>query len=55
MKGEFDPNNTVEVYEYMRRKKMGLKNIKKADGGEVHKAAGGDISADDLIIEERPL
>jgi hypothetical protein len=24
-------------------------------GNAVHKAAGGEISADDLIIEERPL
>ena len=29
--------------------------IGKKKGGAVHKAAGGDITGDDLIIEERPL
>jgi hypothetical protein len=43
-KGEFDPNNIKEVYDYMRRQKLKLKF-----------AEGGEVSGDDLIIEERPL
>jgi hypothetical protein len=69
--GEFDPNNITEVYDFMRRKKLGLE---LAAGGAVHfsdnpdvmalemnkgaavrKAAGGEITADDLILEERKL
>jgi hypothetical protein len=30
--------------------KLGLK-----EGGAVHKAEGGEVSGDDLILEERPL
>ena len=95
MKGEFDPNDIKQVYDYMRRKKL---QLKMADGGEVHGlssqdllflqsqddlaklppqaqreyitnmggqelrqrmapkyAVGGDITADDLILEERKL
>jgi hypothetical protein len=51
-KGEFDPNNIQEVYDYMRRKKL---QLKLSGGGAVTMAEGGDISADDLILEERPL
>jgi hypothetical protein len=43
-KGEFDPNNIKEVYDYMRRQKLKLKF-----------AEGGEVSGDDLILEERPL
>jgi hypothetical protein len=43
-KGEFDPNNIKEVYDYMRRQKLKLKF-----------AEGGAVTGDDLIIEERPL
>lgn len=32
-----------------------LQKIGKKKGGAVHKAEGGDITGDDLIIEERPL
>ncbi len=120
--GEFDPNNITEVYDFMRRKKLGLElaaggavhfsdnpdvmalemnkgaAVRKAGGGEVHglstadllflqsqedlgklpahaqreaitnmggqevrqrmagkMAAGGEITADDLILEERKL
>ena len=52
MKGEFDPNDIKQVYDYMLRKKL---QLKMAQGGQVHKAAGGEITADDLTIEERPL
>jgi hypothetical protein len=112
-KGEFDPNNIKEVYDYMRRQKLKLKfaeggAVNKAEGGYLkkpaayingdefvnaakkygikdsmnnlnkivdlvnkglsvddaarqvadsgmHKAAGGAIRGDDLILEERPL
>jgi hypothetical protein len=43
-KGEFDPNDIKQVYDYMRRKKLQLK-LKK----------GGEVTGDDLIIEECPL
>jgi hypothetical protein len=69
--GEFDPNNITEVYDYMRRKKLGLElaaggavqfsdnpdvmALEMNKGRSVRKAAGGEITADDLILEERKL
>jgi hypothetical protein len=69
--GEFDPNNITEVYDFMRRKKLGLELAKGGSvqfsgnpdvmqlelnkGRAVRKAAGGGITGDDLILEERPL
>jgi hypothetical protein len=40
MKGEFDPNNIQEVYDYMRRKKL---ELKMAEGGKVTNADNGLI------------
>lgn len=40
----------IKQYQEMIKKYTGKKK-----GGAVHKAAGGDITGDDLIIEERPL
>lgn len=69
--GDFDPNNITEVYDYMRRKKLGLElagggSVRFSDnpdtmqlelnkGQAARKAAGGEITADDLILEERKL
>lgn len=69
--GEFDPNNITEVYDFMRRKKLGLElaaggavhfsddpdvmALEMSKGRAVRKAAGGEITADDLILEERKL
>ena len=50
--GEFDPHDIEQIYEYMRRKKFAMP---KKKGGAVRKAAGGEITADDLILEERKL
>ena len=47
--GHFKPNDYDSIMEFMRRT-GGYK-----DGGAVHKAEGGEITGDDLIIEERPL
>jgi hypothetical protein len=52
MQGEFDPYDINQVYDYMRRKKMGLNLDPKKP---LKKAAGGEITAEDLDIEERPL
>lgn len=40
MKGEFDPNNIQEVYDFMLRKKL---QLKMANGGKVDKADNGLI------------
>jgi hypothetical protein len=47
--GHFKPNDYDSIMEFMRRT-GGYK-----DGGAVHKAEGGEITGDDLILEERPL
>ena len=47
--GHFKPNDYDSIMEFMRRT-GGYK-----DGGAVHKAEGGEVSGDDLILEERPL
>jgi hypothetical protein len=47
--GHFKPNDYESIMEFMRRT-GGYK-----DGGAVHKAEGGEVSGDDLILEERPL
>jgi hypothetical protein len=47
--GHFQPNDYDSIMEFMRRT-GGYK-----DGGAVHKAEGGEVSGDDLILEERPL
>jgi hypothetical protein len=47
--GHFKPNDYDSIMEFMRRT-GGYK-----DGGAVHKAEGGAITGDDLILEERPL
>jgi hypothetical protein len=47
--GHFNPKDYDSIMEFMRRT-GGYK-----DGGAVKKAAGGAITGDDLIIEERPL
>ena len=55
--GEFDPNDIKQVYDFMRRKKL---QLKLKEGGEItvkpkKMAGGGEITAEDLEIEERPL
>jgi hypothetical protein len=47
--GHFKPNDYDSIMEFMRRT-GGYK-----DGGAVHKVEGGEVSGDDLILEERPL
>ena len=47
--GHFQPNDYEGIMKFMQST-GGYK-----DGGAVHKAEGGDITGDDLIIEERPL
>jgi len=47
--GHFQPNDYDSIMEFMRRT-GGYK-----DGGAVHKAEGGEVTGDDLILEERPL
>ena len=47
--GHFKPNDYDSIMEFMRRT-GGYK-----DGGAVHKAEGGAVTGDDLILEERPL
>jgi hypothetical protein len=47
--GHFKPNDYDSIMEFMRRT-GGYK-----DGGAVHKAEGGEVTGDDLILEERPL
>ena len=51
-KQQIDDELIDAIGEYQRRMKE-LTGKKK--GGAVHKAEGGDITGDDLIIEERPL